>query len=123
MCLSVTQLEFIFVISILSVCLSLEFIYLSCPFYYVNKHICACGESDSCLSNGIIETDCNCDSNLPIWASDDGMITAKDLLPITGVFYGPLLYESEHANFTIGRLRCSGKFDLSLNSLTIMIEF
>ena len=55
---------------------------------------------------------------MPIWASDDGLITAKDLLPITGVFYGPLLYESEHANFTIGRLRCSGKFDLSLNSLT-----
>ena len=87
---------------------------------YVNEHICACGETDSCLSNGITETDCNCDSNLPIWASDDGLITNKELLPITGVFYGPLLYQSEHANFTIGRLRCSGKFDLSaMNVISI----
>ena len=89
-------------------------IYLGQPQHFFSgdhrgDHICSCGETDSCLSNGVLTYDCNCDSNLPIWASDDGKITAKDLLPMTQVFYGPLLYDIENANFTIGRLRCTGK--------------
>ena len=73
-----------------------------------NEHVCSCAEDDSCLSNEVTTFPCNCDANLPIWAQDIGYITAKDLLPITQVFYGPLLYDSEKANFTLGRLRCSG---------------
>ena len=41
-------------------------------------------------------------------ANDAGLITAKELLPMTGVFYGPLLYDSQNATFTVGRLRCTG---------------
>ena len=67
---------------------------------------------------------CNCDSNLPIWADDSGLITAKDLLPMTQVFYGPLLYDIENANFTIGRLRCTGMLLLSfhLSSLSVIVQ-
>ena len=38
------------------------------------------------------------------------MIKAKDLLPLTEVFYGPLKYDLNRANFTIGRLKCTGKY-------------
>ena len=89
-------------------------IFVGTPQYFFdgdhrNEHVCSCAEDDSCLSNEVTIFPCNCDANLPIWAQDIGDITAKDLLPITEVFYGPLLYDSEKANFTLGRLRCSGK--------------
>ena len=72
------------------------------------EHICSCGETDSCMSNGVNSFVCNCDANLPTYANDAGLITAKELLPMTGVFYGPLLYDSQNATFTVGRLRCTG---------------
>ena len=72
------------------------------------EHTCACGEDNSCLTNGIDEFSCNCDAYFPIVANDTGLITAKNLLPITGVFYGPLMFEPEFASFTVGRLRCRG---------------
>ena len=52
--------------------------------------------------------DCNCDAKSPIWVFDSGRITAKDLLPIQSFSYGPLIYDLERANVTIGRLTCSG---------------
>ena len=52
---------------------------------------------------------CNCDAQLPTWAQDKGVITATDLLPISAVMYGPLSFDIENANFTIGPLRCSGE--------------
>jgi hypothetical protein len=53
-----------------------------------------------------------------VWTNDIGTITAKDILPITGFSYGPLTYDSEMANITIGRLKCSGKnlFDLPFST-------
>ena len=79
-------------------------IFVGTPQYFFdgdhrNEHVCSCAEDDSCLSNEVTTFPCNCDANLPIWAQDIGYITAKDLLPITQVFYGPLLYDSEKANF------------------------
>ena len=73
--------------------------------------MCSCGDSNDCLSDGVHHFDCNCDSNLPTFTNDEGFITAKDLLPITNVFYGPLLYDSQNASFTIGKLRCKGNFE------------
>ena len=61
------------------------------------------------MSNGVNSFVCNCDTNLQTYANDAGFITAKELLPMTGVFYGPLLYDSQNATFTVGRLRCTGK--------------
>jgi hypothetical protein len=46
---------------------------------------------------------------VPEWTKDDGIITEKALLPIQAFSYGPLIYEIERANVTIGRLKCSGK--------------
>ena len=51
---------------------------------------------------------CNCDAKLPDWQVDEGMITDKDLLPITEFAYGPLEYDLEKAKVSIGNLRCSG---------------
>ena len=73
------------------------------------EHKCACGETKSCLSDGgTTDLACNCNAKLPVWAADAGIITAKDLLPITGVFYGPLKFDFERANFSIGSLKCKG---------------
>jgi len=79
------------------------------------EHTCSCGEDNSCLTNGIDEFSCNCDAYFPIVANDTGLITAKNLLPITGVFYGPLMFETEFASFTVGRLRCRGDSTKNIN--------
>ena len=72
------------------------------------EHKCACGETNSCLSDGGTDFECNCDAKMPVWTADAGIITAKDILPITGVFYGPLIFDLERANFSIGSLKCKG---------------
>jgi hypothetical protein len=73
-------------------------------------HICDSGEDESCFTNGDLQFKCNCDANYPTWAQDSGTITSKDILPIQAFVYGPLLFEAEMGNFTIGRLQCSGTF-------------
>ena len=85
------------------------------PQYFFNgnhqgEHKYACGETNSCLNNGVAEYECNCDAKLPDWAIDTGIIEAKEILPITEVFYGPLLFDIEKANFSIGSLKCAGKY-------------
>ena len=74
------------------------------PFWWTRY-----GQSLDIENNGQTDFLCNCDANVPEWAADDGFITVKEILPLTEVFYGPLLYDIERANFTIGRLKCSGK--------------
>ena len=76
---------------------------------YPGEHRCKCYDTNSCLNNGVTEEQCNCDAQLPTWAQDKGVITATDLLPISAVMYGPLSFDIENANFTIGPLRCSGE--------------
>ena len=51
---------------------------------------------------------CNCDAKLPDWQVDEGIITDKNLLPITEFAYGPLEYDLEEAKVSIGSLKCSG---------------
>ena len=48
----------------------------------------------------------NCDFKNPEKFSDVATITQKDLLPITSVSYGPITYELQAANATIGPLIC-----------------
>ena len=71
-------------------------------------HSCFCAETNSCLKYGPVDYTCNCDAKIPEWTMDEGYITAKDILPITELFYGPMLYSAERANFTVGKLYCSG---------------
>ena len=51
---------------------------------------------------------CNCDAKVPDWQVDEGIITDKNLLPITEFAYGPLEYDLEEAKVSIGSLKCSG---------------
>ena len=76
---------------------------------HIGEHVCTCGLDNSCLNVEGVERQCNCDARVPDWANDEGIITAKEILPIQSVAYGPLAFASETANFTIGPLKCSGK--------------
>ena len=73
------------------------------------EHFDISGEDGSCVSSNVPNIGCNCDANDPVWMSDAGIITSMDKLPITAFSYGPLEYEIERANITIGRLKCQGK--------------
>ncbi len=74
--------------------------------------------TNSCQSSpGVSVSDqpkCNCDVNADNWQEDKGNITAKDLLPITEVVYGPMPFgpvpvNGQAANFTLGPVVCKGK--------------
>ena len=71
------------------------------------QHLCKCAEDQSC-DDSELDLTCNCDSKSPTWTFDLGRITAKHLLPVTSFHYGPLKYDLERANLTLGRLVCSG---------------
>ena len=69
------------------------------------SHFCQCGINNTCIEPRL---PCNCDANLPTWQADEGIITDKDILPITEFAYGPLKYELQEAKVTIGSLKCFG---------------
>ena len=88
-------------------------------FFHGNNpgtHVCQCGEDQSCVDS-TLDLVCNCDSKSPTWYSDIGRITAKNLLPIKSFHYGPLEFDLERANVTIGRLTCSGTYSLFKSSI------
>ena len=49
----------------------------------------------------------NCDSKRPVWQTDSGSINEKELLPITAIKYGPLLYAEEMGKVKVGPLECN----------------
>ena len=69
-------------------------------------HLCQCGVNQTCV---VPELACNCDAKLPVWQADEGIITDKELLPITEFAYGPMKYDLEQAKVSIGSLKCSGR--------------
>lgn len=68
-------------------------------------HVCRCGMDQSCV---LPELPCNCDAKEPNWLADEGVITDKNILPITEFAYGPMEYEMQKAKVKIGHLKCSG---------------
>lgn len=76
------------------------------------SHMCQCGVNRTCVDPGLL---CNCDAKLPEWHSYEGIITDKNLLPITAFSYGPIEYELEQAKISIGNLKCSGAFETNCN--------
>ena len=72
------------------------------------EHTCQCGIDGTCVDSTIEQLKCNCDAKDPTWYSDTGRINAKKLLPITAFQYGPLKFDVERANVTLGRLTCKG---------------
>ena len=57
-------------------------------------HLCQCGVNQTCV---VPELACNCDAKLPVWQGVEGVITDKELLPITEFAYGPMKYDLEQA--------------------------
>ncbi|XP_076818767.1 contactin-associated protein-like 4 [Clavelina lepadiformis] len=66
---------------------------------------CACGETGTCRR---ANTKCNCD-NTRQETSDEGYLTNKDILPVTGMQFGDLDDSSEAGWHTLGPLRCTGR--------------
>jgi hypothetical protein len=77
------------------------------------NHFCECAASQSCakvhLRNPLV---CNCDANYPTLAKDLVLIVNKNVLPIHGITYGPLLNDWQKMAVSIGPLKCSGLIHL-----------
>eukprot|EP00795_Rhopilema_esculentum_P007005 gene7005-biopygen8431 len=63
---------------------------------------CSCGITNTC-SGG---KKCNCDSNREEWLFDEGYVTEKRRLPLTGVTLGDTNGRIEEGAHTIGPLLC-----------------
>ena len=70
-----------------------------------NGRGCSCGITGSCESSAY---KCNCDYNsIVTWLSDEGFVTSKDDLPLTGIAIGDTGSTGiEVIHYTIGPLRC-----------------
>jgi len=75
------------------------------------EHLCSCGVDNSC-SGSDSGIKCNCDNPIPVLQRDNGTLTDVSALPVTGFIYGEMVYPSQFAAVTIGRLRCGGKMDI-----------
>ena len=84
----------------------------------IGNHVCKCGTDHTCVDSSIENLACNCDSKSPTWYEDIGRITSKEILPITKFSYGPLQFDSERANITVGRLTCSGAKQVDQHSIS-----
>ncbi|XP_076820781.1 contactin-associated protein-like 4 isoform X1 [Clavelina lepadiformis] len=71
---------------------------------------CACGETGTCRhSNRGSNYKCNCDNLDNDISSDEGYLTDKDTLPVTGMQFGDLDSSHEAGWHTLGPLRCTGR--------------
>lgn len=83
-----------------------------------SNHTCQCGidynenkqSSSSCVD---LNHKCQCDSLAPVALSDDGLISDKDLLPVTRLHFGRTAIPRTLIKFTLGRLNCKGQNSLS----------
>ena len=57
--------------------------------------------------------ECQCNSKRPEWMEDEIGTQDLDMLPMKSFVYGPLEYDMEKANVSIGRLSCFGLKDSS----------
>merc|ERR1712142_37906 len=74
------------------------------------NHMCACDRNNSCFGSETFANKCNCDNTFEHeWKEDLGYISNKTALPITGFYYGFLIYDVMEAMVEIGRLKCSGQ--------------
>ncbi|XP_076823442.1 contactin-associated protein-like 4 isoform X2 [Clavelina lepadiformis] len=67
---------------------------------------CACGETGTCVDSS---KKCNCDRNTAPETSDEGYLTDKEVLPVTGLFFGDTDGSAEFGWHTLGPLICSGR--------------
>ena len=71
-----------------------------------NGQGCACGITKTCDTSTAL---CNCDSNVATVLKDEGYVTNKAFLPLTGIKLGDTGQTGEYAYHTIGPLECFGK--------------
>ena len=64
---------------------------------------CACGIKKTCDNPALL---CNCDVEDGNWHTDEGYVTLKDVLPLTGIRLGDLGNTGEAIKLTIGPLKC-----------------
>merc|ERR1712062_640496 len=67
--------------------------------------------------------DCQCNSKKPVWMEDEISTEDFNLLPMKSFVYGPLKYDLQRANVSIGRLSCSGlKESSGISSLPDIVQ-
>ncbi|KAK4011386.1 hypothetical protein OUZ56_020500 [Daphnia magna] len=69
-------------------------------------HICQCGIDGNCVDPA---TKCNCDAAAPIQLSDEGVVTKKEVLPITKLNFGRTQLETSSGVHTLGPFECTGQ--------------
>ncbi|XP_032780852.2 uncharacterized protein LOC116919081 [Daphnia magna] len=69
-------------------------------------HTCQCGIDGNCVEASL---KCNCDSAAPIPLTDTGVITRKDILPISRLNFGRTQLQSSSGVHTLGPFECSGQ--------------
>ena len=88
----------------------------------IQNPVCQCGMDGNCIDDFL---PCNCDSVLQTQLSDTswnaligfkrikGIITDKNILPITRLNFGRIVLPSSSGFHTLGRLDCSGQVGVS----------
>ncbi|XP_046456495.1 uncharacterized protein LOC124203731 [Daphnia pulex] len=73
-------------------------------------HTCQCGIDGNCVD---LAVKCNCDTISPLQLVDDGVITDKNVLPVTRLNFGRTQLETSSGVHTLGRLVCTGLVTLT----------
>ncbi|XP_046645819.1 uncharacterized protein LOC124336165 [Daphnia pulicaria] len=73
-------------------------------------HTCQCGIDGNCVDSAV---KCNCDALAPLQLVDDGVITNKNVLPVTRLNFGRTQLETSSGVHTLGRLVCTGLVTLT----------
>ncbi|XP_046456611.1 uncharacterized protein LOC124203801 [Daphnia pulex] len=73
-------------------------------------HTCQCGIDANCVDPA---AKCNCDALVPLQLVDDGVITDKNVLPVTRLNFGRTQLETSSGVHTLGRLVCTGLVTLT----------
>ncbi|XP_046456552.1 uncharacterized protein LOC124203768 [Daphnia pulex] len=76
----------------------------------VKFHTCQCGIDENCVDPA---AKCNCDTLAPLQLVDDGVITDKNVLPVTRLNFGRTQLETSSGVHTLGRLVCTGLVTLT----------
>jgi len=71
-----------------------------------NNHTCQCGIDGNCVEPVM---KCNCDSTAPEQLADVGVISDKEILPVTGLNFGRTQRQYSSGVHTLGRLECTGQ--------------
>ncbi|XP_067117078.1 contactin-associated protein-like 5 [Osmerus mordax] len=66
---------------------------------------CSCSLEENCIDTNFF---CNCDADRDSWATDTGLVSFKDHLPMTGMVVGDTHRTGSLVTYRVGPLQCSG---------------